>query len=182
MRRSIELRTIVLVVIAIACGSFTSRVLIAAQQTGSTDVLAALLTEVKGLRAAIEQMSSSSGRIQLSVARLQIEEQRIAEQGKRLQDVRQRLGDSRRKLQETEDNAAQIESQLTSGNVKEDERQHLSAVEREMKREAAGLRAIVSELTGEESQMTQDIATEQARWLDISRRLDELDAAMASRK
>ena len=74
MRRTIELRVILGVLVAIAFGGVTSLVLGASQPTTSADVLAALLIEVKGLRAALEQMSSASGRIQLSVARLQIEE------------------------------------------------------------------------------------------------------------
>jgi hypothetical protein len=51
-----------------------------------------------------------------------------------------------------------------------------------LEREAAPLRATISELSAEEAQLAQDVAGEQARWIDISRRLDELDASMATRK
>lgn len=182
MRRTVELRTIVLVVMAVAFGGVTARVLNAAQPTGSSDVLAALLTEVKGLRAAIEQMSTASGRIQLSVARLQIEEQRINEAGKRLQDVRQKLGDFRRELQNNEQRAAGLEERLAGGNGKDEERKQWSEMIADLKRDRVRLRGTVSELAGEEAQMAQEIAGEQTRWVDISRRLDELDASMAIRK
>jgi chromosome segregation ATPase len=182
MRWTVELRTIFVVIVAIACGSATSHVLRAAQPTAPTDVLSALLTEVKGLRAAIEQMSSASARIQLAVARLQITEQRINDAGKRLQDVRQRLGDARRKVHDNEERAAQLDNELQAGTVKEQEREQFRAELTILKREAVSLRATVSELSSEESQMTQDIATEQARWVDISRRLDELDVSLATRK
>ena len=182
MRRTIELRTVFVVVIAVACGGLTSRILSAAQPSSSSDVLTTLLGEVKELRVAIEQMSSASGRIQLSVARLQIEEQRISDGGKRLQDLRQRLGDARRKLQDNEDHAAQVETELQSGSLKDDERQQFGMMSRVLKRDAIPLRTTVSELSAEEAQLTQDVAAEQARWIEISRRLDELDASMATRK
>src|SRR5574338_709205 len=53
----------------------------------SEDVLPALLSEVRGLRAALEQMASAGPRIQLSVARLQLEEARINDMNRRLADV-----------------------------------------------------------------------------------------------
>jgi septal ring factor EnvC (AmiA/AmiB activator) len=182
MRRTVELRTVFVVVIAIAGGGLTSRVLSAAQPTASSDVLAALLSEVKGLRAAIEQMSSASARIQLAVARLQIAEQRINDAGKRLQDVRQRLGDVRRKLQDNENRAAQLDNELQAGNVKEQDREQFTAELTILKREAVPLRATVSESSAEEAQLTEDMAAEQTRWIEISRRLDELDASMTIRK
>jgi chromosome segregation ATPase len=181
MRRTIELRTILVVVIAIACGGFTSRILSAAQPTASSDVLAALLGEVKGLRVAIEQMSSASGRIQLAVARLQIEEQRINDAGKRLQDLRQRLGDARRELQDTESRTAEVEKSL-AGNPAEGLRNSLTFELTQLNRSAAPHRATISELSAAEAQLVQDVAAEQARWIEISRRLDELDASMVIRK
>jgi predicted nucleic acid-binding Zn-ribbon protein len=182
MRRTIALRTIlVVVVIAIAGGALTSRVLSAAQPTPSSDVLTTLLSEVKGLRVAIEQMSSGSARIQLAVARLQIEEQRINDAGKRLQDLRQRLGDARRELQDTESRAAEMEKAL-AGNPSEGLRNSLTFELTQLNRSAALRRATISELSAEEAQLTQDVAAEQARWIEISRRLDELDASMAIRK
>ena len=54
------------------------RVPIRAQQPASgTDVLPALLTEVKGLRAAMEQLASANAQAQLLVGRLQLQETRM---------------------------------------------------------------------------------------------------------
>jgi predicted RNase H-like nuclease (RuvC/YqgF family) len=39
--------------------------------------------------------------------------------------------------------------------------------------------ANVDRLTAEEAQLTQDVTTEQARWIDINQRLDELERALA---
>jgi predicted nucleic acid-binding Zn-ribbon protein len=181
MRRASEPRAILVTLVAIVCGGIGGRTLSASQQTTSGDVLAALLTEVKGLRAALEQMSSASGRIQLSVARLQIEEQRINEAGKRLLDVHQRLGDARLELQENESRIADLEKGL-AGNPQEDVRTMMNQELTQLGRAAAPKRASVAELSSQEAQLTQDIATEQAHWIELSRRLDELDASMAIRK
>ena len=140
MRRAIEPRAILVILAAMAFGGVSSRGLSASQPTTSSDVLAALLTEVKGLRAALEQMSSASGRIQLSVARLQIEEQRINEAGKRLQDVRQRLGDLRRELQDEESRIADLEKGL-AGNPAEEVRSMMNQELAQLKRAWIGLNA-----------------------------------------
>ena len=182
MRRTIELRTVLLVVLVAIGGGVTSRVLAAAQPTASGDVLGALLTEVRGLRAAIEQMTSASARIQLSVARLQIEEQRINDGGKRLQYLRQRLGDARRKVRDNEDQVARVDNELRGGRLSEESRQEFTTGLAALKRDAVSLKATVSDLSAEEAQLTQDMAAEQARWIEVSRRLDELDASMAIRK
>src|SRR4051794_8745093 len=62
----------------------------------SGDVLPALLEEVRGLRAAMEQMASAGPRIQLFVARLQLEETRITNMVHRLDSVRESLADAQR--------------------------------------------------------------------------------------
>ena len=61
----------------------------------SQDVLPALLAEVKGLRAAMEQMAGAGPRVQLSVGRLQLQEGRIAGMIRRLDTVRDTLASAR---------------------------------------------------------------------------------------
>ena len=46
-------------------------------RSAEPDVLNALLAEVRGLRAAMEQMSSAGPRVQLALGRLQLQEQRV---------------------------------------------------------------------------------------------------------
>ena len=48
-----------------------------------------------------------------------------------------------------------------------------------MKKQAAAAQANVDRLAAEEVQLTQDLAAEQARWIDINQRLDELERALA---
>src|SRR5438105_4189363 len=68
---------------------------VAAQATRSEDVLPALLVEVKGLRAALEQMASGGAQAQLLVGRLQLQEGRVASMIRRLDTVRDNLATAR---------------------------------------------------------------------------------------
>src|SRR3954464_2680114 len=60
--------------------------------TQQEDVLPALLVEVRGLRAAMEQMASAGPRVQLALGRVQLQEQRINNLIRRLDEMRLTLG------------------------------------------------------------------------------------------
>src|SRR6476469_9408866 len=74
--------------IAIAGGAFAVRGSAQAPQPSGPDVLPALLQEVKGLRAAMEQMATSNAHAQLLVGRLQLQESRMNSMIRRLDTVR----------------------------------------------------------------------------------------------
>ena len=57
----------------------------------SSDTLAALLVEVRGLRAAMEQMASAGPRVQLAMGRLQLQEQRVNTLVRQLEAIRNDL-------------------------------------------------------------------------------------------
>ena len=63
------------------------------------DVLAALLIEVRGLRAAMEQMASAGPRVQLALGRLQLQEQRVNAVVRRLEDAKTNLVQSQKGLE-----------------------------------------------------------------------------------
>src|SRR3974390_1316173 len=90
---------VVLGILVFACGAFTARGSAQPQQPASTDVLPALLQEVKGLRAAMEQLATSNAHAQLLVGRLQLQENRMNSMIRRLDTVR----DERAKAQATYD-------------------------------------------------------------------------------
>ena len=82
----------------------------AGQTDRSPDVLNALLVEVRGLRAAMEQMASAGPRIELALGRLQLQEQRVNNLLRRHVDVRERLaaaerdaGATTRELEDTQE-------------------------------------------------------------------------------
>src|SRR4051794_8768208 len=143
----------------------------ARQTAPQPDVLPALLEEVKGLRAAMEQMASAGPRIQLFTSRLQLQEARISNMIRRLDTVRDSLTAAQRQLSEAAEEQRRTEARLaepqTTPQMQEEARQ-LGFVLAQMTRETAADRATVARFTAEEAQLSADIATEQARWSDIN--------------
>ena len=56
---------------------------------GPRDIMPALLQEVRGLRVAMEQMTSAGARVQLALGRLQLQESRLTAANARLTEVTQ---------------------------------------------------------------------------------------------
>jgi hypothetical protein len=146
-----------------------------AQTPVGTDVLPALLQEVKGLRAAMEQMASSNAQAQLLVGRLQLQESRMNSMIRRLDTVR----DERAKAQATYDQITgslkMLEGGQTPNDIPEGDRDH---VLEGLKQEVASAKSAVDRWTTEETQLTSDLTAEQARWVDINQRLDELERSL----
>jgi hypothetical protein len=154
---------------------------VAAQATRSDDVLPALLVEVKGLRAAMEQMAGAGPRVQLSIGRLQLQEGRIAGMIRRLDTVRDSLSGARRELEQLKGVQKMMEGggePQEPGAPKEGFGPMLGGV----KKQAAAAQANVDRLAAEELQLTQDVSAEQARWTEINQRLDELERALAPKR
>lgn len=162
--------------VLVAGGSLWTRT--AAQAPRTDDVLPALLAEVKGLRAAMEQMAGAGPRVQLFVGRLQLQEGRITGMIRRLDTVRDQLVTARReleglkgaakmfKVEESQNPAEKVEIPFPFGNLKEG---------------VAAAEANITRLLAEEAQLANDLTTEQARWIEINRRLDELERELGKR-
>jgi len=151
----------------------------AAQAVRSDDVLPALLTEVKGLRAAMEQMASGSTQAQLLVGRLQLQEGRVTSMIRRLDTVRDNAATARREYQQIEGalQMLQHDDEPGGGMPEHDKDNVLSG----LKSQVAAAKANVDRLSAEEMQLTGDIAVEQQRWTAINQRLDELERTLAKR-
>jgi chromosome segregation ATPase len=150
------------------------------QAAPSRDVLPELLAEVKGLRAALEQMASAGPRVQLFAARLQLQETRINNLLRRLDTVRDRIDEARREVTRLEAEEKQLETVLTEhkASSKPDEQEEANMATMligGVKAKIASSKAIVDRHTAEEAQLATDLAAEQGRWMDINRRLDELE-------
>jgi chromosome segregation ATPase len=158
-----------------------------AQPPAQPDVLPALLEEVKGLRAAMEQMASAGPRIQLFTSRLQLQEARINNMIRRLDTVRDSLASAQRELSHMQGEQLRTETVLAerqavnTPEAREEVRQVAMNLE-DVKRALVSARANVDRYTAEEAQLTGDIATEQARWTEINGRLDELEKLLSSRR
>ena len=152
----------------------------AAQAQGQNpDVLGALLVEVRGLRAAMEQMASAGPRIQLATARLQLEEQRINTLMRRIESTRDTMASAQADLATKQERLARFEESLKRSDAPG--RDELADVVRMLKREIPSATLEVQRLQAEEASLMQDLATEQARWTEINQRLEELDLALTKK-
>jgi capsule polysaccharide export protein KpsE/RkpR len=85
-----------------------------AASTASADVLPALLTEVRGLRAAMEQVASAGPRVQLALGRVQLQEQRINNLIRRLDEVRASSVEAQTNHDQMQEAIRSIETELRS--------------------------------------------------------------------
>jgi len=146
------------------------------------DVLGALLVEVRGLRAAMEQMASAGPRVQLAMGRLQLQEQRINTLLRQVETIRAALAAKQR--DETNMRQQMQEFEEAAGRKADDPNVQRALDEqlRAFKREQPLLAAEIQRLQGDEAAVSQEIATEQGRWSDINRQLDDLERALARKQ
>src|SRR5215471_5332230 len=164
------------VIVLVGFGSWLAP--IRAQATRNDEVLPALLTEVKGLRAAMEQMASGSTQAQLLVGRLQLQEQRVTSMIRRLDTVRDNLATARTQYNQI---AGSVTMLAQNDDPADKESNELNGVLAGLKSQVAAAKANVDRLAAEEMQLTADIAGEQQRWIAINQRLDELERTLAKR-
>lgn len=140
------------------------------------DVLSALLSEVRGLRQAMEQMALAGPRVQLALGRLQLQEQRVNTMIRRLEALRDSVSNA-------EKDAAGQQAQLSTFEkmFKEqppDEGNPMRQMMEGLRKAIAVSASEVQRLQGEEAQLQQQIAAEQGRWSEINRGLEELERAL----
>ncbi len=147
---------------------------------GNADILASLLTEVRGLRAAMENLASAGPRVQLAMGRLQLQEQRVNTALRRLDDVHDKRVQAEREL-------AQLRSEVERGQetveriTEPGERQAVEMQVKRLKAEIARASNDVQRLTAEEADAATAVTTEQNRWTEINQRLEELERTLARR-
>ena len=147
----------------------------AQEQSG---VLPALLVEVRGLRAAIEQMASAGPRVQLALGRLQLQEQRLNTLIMKLDATREKLANSQRQASQHQWQLTRLEAAAKEAPNAEEREQanHMLTV---LKGEIADSQTEVQRLTAEEASTASEIASEQNRWSEFNTRLEELERSLA---
>jgi len=171
------LLTTVLVSAALLAGTGAGR----AQTTATPpDVLAALLVEVRGLRAAMEQMASTGPRVQLALGRLQLQEQRVNAVVRRLEDAKTNLVQSQKGLEALRHRMADLERIAREASEPE-ERRAAEVALRNVKTELTLATLEVQRLQNEEATLSQEISGEQGRWAEINQRLEELERSLGRR-
>ena len=172
----------VTLVLAVAA-TLTGAVVSARQSSPATndEVLPALLAEVKGLRAAMEQMASAGPRVQLFVGRLQLQEARITSMARRLDTVRDSLAGAQAHYENTRQRFKELQSAMAENREGLPPRAELESLLANLRSEVSAAKTAVDRLTAEEAQLVQDLTVEQGRWTEINQRLDELERALIKR-
>jgi chromosome segregation ATPase len=165
-----------LVVIAIA--AFVMRGSAQTQQPSGSDVLPALLQEVHGLRAAMEQMASSNAHAQLLVGRLQLQEGRMNSMIRRLDTVRDEHAKAQTTYEQMRDSIKRLEGDRSANDPPQEQRDDMLAG---LRHQVGTAKAAADRWAAEEAQLTSDLTAEQARWTDINQRLDELERSLVKR-
>ena len=175
MRRFVSL-TIVIALLATVLALATP----ARSQQEPQSVLPALLTEVRGLRTAMERMASAGPRVQLALGRLQLQEQRINTLIMKLDSTRERLVDAQREVAQHQQQLSQFEAAFKEAPDTEERRQaeHMLGM---LKGQMTSLSSEIQRLTAEEASLAGDIASEQARWNEFNQKLEELERALGGR-
>ncbi len=140
-------------------------------------ILPSLLVEVRGLRAAIEQMASAGPRVQLALGRLQLQEQRLNTLIVKLDGIRDKLVMNQRQAVQRQQQMTQLEMAVRDApNAQEREQANHMIVM--MKGEITDAQTEVQRLTVEEATTAAEISSEQNRWNDFNQRLEELERTL----
>ena len=170
--------TIAALLVVAAITAFAVRGSAQAQQPSGADVLPALLQEVHGLRAAMEQMATSNAHAQLLVGRLQLQESRMNSMIRRLDTVR----DERAKAQVNYDlikgSLQMLEGDHSPNEMPQGDKDNVLGG---LKHELESAKAAVDRWAVEETQLTSHLTAEQGRWIEINQRLDELERSLVKR-
>jgi len=145
-----------------------------AQSPTAGDPLPALLLEVRALRIAMEQQASVGPRIQLTMARLNIQEQRVSHLATELSGVRQQVSGTELALQRASDTLADVERRLQN-EADPVKRRELEAGRRGEELQIRQHTAQLQQLRTRDNEAAQALASEQARWVDLNSRLDDLE-------
>jgi chromosome segregation ATPase len=177
VRRTVVALTLV---IGVAAAGLGVRARAAAQSTRAADqdVLPALLIEVRGLRAAMEQMASAGPQVQLALGRLQLQEQRVNNLLRRMESVQNELSAALQESDRAVQEFTRMENALKSVGLPPEERQQVEGMLPQVKANQGHALAKVQRLQVEESGLTQELAAEQGRWTEINQRMEELERAL----
>ena len=155
-------------------------------QTPSQDVTAALLTEVRALRTTIALAVGAGASGQLALGRLQLQEQRVNALMTRLDTTREELRQSQREVLERRENCKSMETALTSPATTASpyggyasSREALEQMLTTCRAETAAAASETQRLSAEETVLATDLVTEQSRWSDLNRRLEEIELALS---
>ena len=177
MATSKFLRRILIAAAVVAIGGMA----IVAAQSASNAAGDPLLQEVRALRADVNHAASTGIRAQLLIARLQSQEQRINVLSGQLTDLRRQLTTQRSGRADMASQLNQCEQTLAAPAVAND---HLASLQNECRALARTIRQADQEqqqLEAQETEVVNQLATEQSRWVDFNSRLAEIERQLTIR-
>jgi chromosome segregation ATPase len=116
--------------------------------------------------------------VQLAIGRLQLQEQRVNTLVRRADGLQETILSKQRELTETQDRRGALEQQLERNTVPADVRPQLEFELNRVKKDGARMAADIQRLQAEQSDVAAQVASEQARWVDINQRLEELERTL----
>ncbi len=152
-----------------------------ADQSSPQDA-SALLTEVRLLRQAIENLAGSGARVQIVFGRLQLQEQRTAEAARRFEEARNALAAHNARLADALARLTDIEGSAGDAGRTAEQQEELRDMQNQFGREIKQLEAERVRLATLESEASAALADEQSRWTDLNRQLEEIERALAPRR
>jgi hypothetical protein len=151
-----------------------------AREEPSRDPIPALLTEVRQLRLAMERSATMTPRIQLLTSRMSLQDERVSRMSRQAEGLRDEVDRLAVQGRELAMRAKQLEEALAA-ETDPQRRSELEEVQRSVKAETE-LQAERRQLTrAREAEAASALATEQARWTELSERLDELESLLEPR-
>jgi hypothetical protein len=147
----------------------------------SGDTLGALLVEVRALRVAMERAATTTPQIQLLAARLSVESERVARATRDADQARQEL---ERVVAEGASLTARAGSFEDAVGRETDPARLL-----QIKQEQMAIKMAIEEHAGQElrlrareSELANLAAAEQTQWIELNRRIDQLEQDLAARR
>ena len=147
---------------------------------GSVETLSALLSEVRALRMAVERAASTSPQVQLLTARLAVQNERVTRASRDADAVRQDLGRVQSQASARASEAAEIEEGLSREGDRERQQRWKERL-RQLKLEGDASTVTEAGLRAREGELANILAIEQAQWVELNRRFDELERQLAAR-
>ena len=145
------------------------------------ETLTALLTEVRGLRAAMEQMASAGPRVQLAMGRLQLQEQRVNTLVRRTDELRTTLARVQDEASHLQERVTGLQAALSESQITPEQRAGMEAELKAVRQTLPRKNAEMQRLQAEEAEAASQVTAEQARWVEINQRLEDLDRLLGKR-
>lgn len=161
----------------VAFAGLCTTVVFAQAAGGRPDVLTQLLAEVRELRVVLQRQGADTARIQLLISRLTIQETRVSRIARDLDDVREQLVRVTTEQRQMAEGAKNMEGVL-SDMADSSQRLQMEQQIKMMNQQLQELRRQEHRLRGQEAELESSLGGEQARWVEISNRLDELERSL----